>query len=95
MTYIVVWYLFFQNFVKGEVDMKCGNVTEAYKFDCLSDMPLGSAYVPWQKFEQVFEADKGYMCGSIFAELVFPFYGARAACQGMSNGRRNMYGQNR
>ena len=62
--------------------MKCGNVTEPYEYDCL------------QKFEQVFEADKGFMCGSIFAELVFPFYGARAACQGMcNNGRRNTCGQ--
>lgn len=77
--------------------MKCGNDAGQYEYGCLSDLPLGIAYVPWQKFEQVFEADKGFMCGSIFAELVYPFYGARAACQGMSNGRsngrRNMCGQ--
>ena len=69
--------------------MKCCDGMESYGRDCLSELPLGSAYVPWQKFEQVFEADKGFMYGSIFAELVLPFYGARAACQG---GRRDMCG---
>lgn len=69
--------------------MRCCDCRESYENDCLTDLPLGSAYVPWQKFEKVFEADKGFMYGSIFAELVLPFYGARAACQG---GRGNMYG---
>lgn len=75
--------------------MNCGNVTESYAYDSLSELPLGSAYVPWQRFEQVFEAEKGLMYGSIFAELVFPFYGARAACSNQMNGRRNSCGQSR
>jgi len=75
--------------------MNCGDAANSYAYDGLADLPLGSAYVPWQRFEQVFEPEKGLMYGSIFAELVYPFYGARAACGNMGNGRRNNCGQGR
>lgn len=57
--------------------MEC-NTSRGY--DGLIGMPLGSAYVPWQHFEQVMDAEKGLNHGTIFAELVLPFYGAKAAC---------------
>lgn len=50
-------------------------------------LPLGSAYVPWQQFRNVLDAGKGINHGTIFAELILPFYGASAACQN-TNARR-------
>lgn len=39
--------------------------------------PVGMAYVPWQKFRQVYEPSKGLCQGTIFAELDKPFCGRR------------------
>ncbi len=65
---------------------KCYNPNTYNQFD---NMQLASAYVPWQEFRQVMDAGKGMNHGTIFAELVLPFYGAKAAC-----GRKGgMYGQ--
>lgn len=35
--------------------------------------PLAMAYVPWQKFENIFELEKGFQVGTIFKDLDFPF----------------------
>ena len=37
-------------------------------------MPLAMAYVPWQKWNEAFEADCGLRAGTIFPELVKPFW---------------------
>lgn len=38
-------------------------------------MRIGIGYVPWQKFENVMEAEEGLMHGTIFQELVMPYCG--------------------
>ena len=42
----------------------------------VDSMGIGMAYVPWQKFDQVMCAEQGMAHGTIFEELVLPFYGA-------------------
>lgn len=44
-------------------------------------MPLAMAYVPWQKWQNIFEADKGFHCGTIFHELHKPFEHAGGGCR--------------
>ena len=36
---------------------------------------LAMAYVPWQKWQALYEAEKGFCRGTIFAELDKPFEG--------------------
>ena len=36
---------------------------------------LAMAYVPWQKWENIYCPDKGLKRGTIFADLDKPFYG--------------------
>lgn len=50
----------------------CDDRTE---YDELSGMPLAMAYVPWQEWRALYEAEKGFHCGTIFAELNKPFMG--------------------
>lgn len=45
-------------------------------YDELSGMPLGMAYVPWQDWCALYEAEKGFQCGTIFEKLNKPFMGA-------------------
>lgn len=44
---------------------------------CLEDKSLAMAYVPWQKWRNIYEADKGLCVGTIFAELNKPFEGGK------------------
>lgn len=40
--------------------------------------PVGMAYVPWQRFEGIYEdLDKAFCIGTIFPELNKPFTGRR------------------
>ena len=52
-----------------------------YQMDPLGSMPLAMAYVPWQRWQNLFEADKGYHCGTIFQELRKPFDHAGGGCR--------------
>lgn len=58
--------------------------------DTLHDMPLAMAYVPWQTWQNVYDASNGLMKGTIFGELIFPFLFASPVCRenGCNNGRR-------
>ena len=65
-----------------------------------SKLPLGSAYVPPQRFVNVMDAGKGRIYGTIFADLVYTFGGSSAACQSLNSpeagpamgyGRRERY----
>ncbi|WP_313134740.1 spore coat associated protein CotJA [Anaerocolumna sp.] len=47
---------------------------------CLDRMPLAMAYVPFQKWRKVFDAPTGLAHGTIFEELVLPFYGYKDGC---------------
>lgn len=44
---------------------------------CLEDMPLAMAYVPWQSFHNTYELCKAFQIGTIFPELCKPFCGKR------------------
>jgi hypothetical protein len=55
----------------------------------LSEKPLAMAYVPWQQFENVLEAECGLEQGTIFEDLIFPFIGSQAACQSVRRGNGN------
>lgn len=58
----------------------------------LSNKPLAMAYVPWQTFENVLDANCGLEQGSIFEDLIFPFIGSQAACQSLRQpGNQNNY----
>ena len=46
----------------------------------LSGMPLAMAYVPWQKWQHLYEVEKGFCRGTIFEELDKPFQGI-GGCQ--------------
>jgi len=50
-----------------------------YKYDDnISKFPIAMAYVPWQKFEKLFDdLEKAYCIGTIFPELDKPFTGRR------------------
>ncbi len=52
---------------------------QEYRFDENFDKyPLGMAYVPWQRFKQIYDnLDKAYHIGTIFPELDKPFTGRR------------------
>lgn len=39
--------------------------------------PLAMAYVPWQKWQNIYDPDKGFQCGTIFEELNLPFLGCK------------------
>lgn len=43
--------------------------------DTWDNMPLAMAYVPWQTWGNLYDAEKGFHCGTIFQELNMPFLG--------------------
>lgn len=52
---------------------------DEHYFDGQSDkFPIGMAYVPWQRFEGIYEdLEKAFYMGTIFPELNKPFTGRR------------------
>ena len=42
---------------------------------CLDTLPLAMAYVPMQRFKNMYELDEGLQYGTIFPELNKPFTG--------------------
>lgn len=54
----------------------CG-VESENQTDIKNALPLAMAYVPMQKWRQIYEKDKGIIRGTIFAELDLPFKGAK------------------
>ena len=69
-----------------ETNSCCDNMN----YDPLQTMPLAMAYVPWQKWQHVYEACKGLENGTIFEELIFPFQHASHVCSNMNcNNRMN------
>lgn len=43
--------------------------------DNCNNWPIGMAYVPWQKMNQVYEPAQALRSGTLFPELEKPFYG--------------------
>lgn len=50
-----------------------------HKFiNSIAKFPVAMAYVPWQKFDKLFDdLEKAYCAGTIFPELDKPFTGRR------------------
>ena len=40
-----------------------------------ADMPIAMAYVPWQKWQEIYEPSRALESGTIFKELDKPFLG--------------------
>lgn len=55
--------------------------TPDMNYDCMEQMPLAMAYVPWQRWQNIFESEKGFHCGTIFRELHKPFEHAGGGCR--------------
>ncbi len=53
----------------------CKNMQYMQNCQCLNDLPLAIAYVPWQKWKNVMCAKDGMEHGTIFSDLVLPFHG--------------------
>lgn len=45
----------------------------------MGDFPIGMGYVPWQNWREIYELEKAFQAGTIFAELDKPFFGRRAS----------------
>lgn len=52
-----------------------------YTFSGIDNMPLAMAYVPMQKWKNVMDAATGFSHGTIFQDLVMPFYGDKRCCE--------------
>ena len=59
-----------------QVNTSCG-CNKPKSCECLDDMALAMAYVPWQSFHETFKLDKALHAGTIFPELFKPFCGRR------------------
>ena len=42
---------------------------------CVDNLPIAMAYVPRQKFENLYEATEALKCGTLFRDLNKPFCG--------------------
>lgn len=59
-----------------EQRQKCRNPVTCYgEEQPVDDMGIGMAYVPWQRFENLMCPEEGLNCGTIFHDLVMPYYG--------------------
>lgn len=58
-------------------EMSCA-VSDSY--DALAGMPLAMAYVPWQMWRRIYDAEKALCQGTIFEELDKPFRGIGGVC---------------
>ncbi len=45
------------------------------------NFPVAMAYVPWQRWNTVYDLEKGLPIGTIFPELNKPFLGVRGGCR--------------
>ena len=59
------------------MEMSCA-VSDDY--DALAGMPLAMAYVPWQKWRKIYDAEKALCQCTIFEELDKPFRGVGGVC---------------
>jgi hypothetical protein len=74
------------NMESAREEHKHDRCDEAYVDDCLEKLPLAMAYVPFQKWKNVTDAATGLAHGTIFQDLVLPFYGDKN-CFGMRGDR--------
>lgn len=53
----------------------CGNMQVSAPCSMSREHVLAMAYVPWQKWENLYCLDKAFKRGTIFVDLDKPFYG--------------------
>jgi len=58
--------------VKEVMEERCDD-----RMEPVDKMPIAMCYVPWQKWESIFDVEKGLDCGTIFPCLYKPFKGVR------------------
>jgi len=58
----------------------CCTPASDIKSSCKDDMVLAMAYVKWQKWQKIYDAEKALHHGTIFEELDLPFCGI-GGCQ--------------
>lgn len=79
---------------REEMDMVCdckgsekALSEECSKFEApIDEMRPGMGYVPWQKFQQLLEAEEALAKGTMFQQLVLPYTGKQNGRGGMCNG---------
>lgn len=54
---------------------------ERNSFPAAEQFPVAMAYVPWQKFETMYEPQRALNVGTIFPELELPFWAGRRNCR--------------
>ena len=61
---------------KRRHNTNCGNsrICTGSKVEFAGDYSLAMAYVPMQEFREIYDMEIGFSEGTIFKELVFPFY---------------------
>lgn len=57
----------------------CSRSNMNHNCQCIDQMSLAMAYVPWQTWNNVYEPAKGMQMGTIFGDLYLPFQGKRGA----------------
>lgn len=64
-----------------EVECVCKTNSSCYREDAMaglgSQFPVGMAYVPWQQWGELYDAECGLMQGTIFKDLNLIFCGVR------------------
>ena len=58
-------------------DMENMNCENNHNDSCIDNMPLAMAYVPMQRWKNVYSNDVALTRGTIFPELDLPFLGGR------------------
>jgi hypothetical protein len=62
--------------------MNCFN-SEKELYECKDNKyPLAMAYVPWQEWKNIMCAKEGFKNGTIYSDLVLPFYGCKKGTRG-------------
>ena len=51
-------------------------------FSCVDDFPLAMAYIPMQRFENLYSIDEALCAGTLFKDLDKPFLGGKAERKG-------------
>ncbi|MBQ5590844.1 MAG: spore coat associated protein CotJA [Clostridia bacterium] len=60
------------------INMTASCCDEHFDADCIDSLPLAMAYVPIQKWRDVYSVDVAHARGTLFSELDKPFLGRRA-----------------
>ncbi len=76
------------NMMDDRRNVNCQNRNTHANCGCMANdnasqkMVLAMAYVPWQRWENLYELDQALMAGTIFADLNKPFRGRGGCCNG-------------